>query len=180
MFRDTFDKLSWLILVIAVLSLVVLLYVDGGTGSDKRTHGPGKALERELAYRSRVELISTLFAPVEKLRKEGNNQTALLKLDELIKKYPGEGHGHILQGEILYTMGAFDEAVASYVEGIKLNGDYVDAKSSLSRRAEIQHLVEEGLKNIGQRSAANPDNRTLAAFRQKINYLKSRLAGGCE
>jgi hypothetical protein len=77
-------------------------------------------------------------------------------------------------------MGALDEAVSSYVEGIKLNGDYVDRKSPLSRRPEIQRLVDEGLKRLASRAAANPDNRSLAASRQKIYYLKSRLAGGCE
>lgn len=180
MFKDVFDKLCWLFLGAIIVSLGILLYADNGPGVEKHSSAPGKALERELAYRARVELISTLFAPVESLRKEGNNQTALLKLDELIRKYPAEGHGHILQGEILLSMGAFDEAVTSFVEGVKLNGDYVDAKSSLSRRAEIQGLVAEGMKKIAQRSSVNPDNRTLAEFRQKINYLKSRLAGGCE
>jgi cytochrome c-type biogenesis protein CcmH/NrfG len=180
MFKDTFDKLCWLFLVVVVIFSVAVLYRNNATGDTKRAAGSGKALERELAYRARVELITQLYAPVETLRKAGNNQTALLKLDELIRKYPTEAHGHILQGEILLGMGAFDEAVSSYVEGVKLNGDYVDAKSPLSRRAEIQRVVEDGLKNIGQRVSANPDNRSLAASRQKLNYLKSRLAGGCE
>ena len=35
-------------------------------------------------------------------------------------------------------------------------------------------------KSIGARAAANPDNRSIAAAMRKINYLKSRLAGGCE
>jgi cytochrome c-type biogenesis protein CcmH/NrfG len=180
MFRDTFDKLCWLLLITAAASLALILYLDGGSGSGTRTAGSGKSLERELAYRARVELITQLYAPVETLRKEGSNQTALLKLDELIRKYPVEAHGHILQGEILLGMGALDEAVTSYVEGVKLNGDYVDAKSPLSRRAEIQRLVDEGLKNIGQRALASPGNSSLAASREKVNYLKSRLAGGCE
>lgn len=180
MFKDVFDKLCLLFLAVVMVSLAVLLYTDAGAGNGKRSAAPGKALERELAYRAKVELIATLYAPVEALRKEGNNQTALLKLDELIRKYPAEGHGHILQGEILLGMGAFDEAVSSFVEGVKLNGDYVDAKSPLSRRAEIQRLVTDGLKSIALRASANPDNRTLVASRQKINYLKSRLAGGCE
>jgi cytochrome c-type biogenesis protein CcmH/NrfG len=180
MFRDGFDKLCWVFLIAVTISLATLLYRNIGAGSENRAAGPGKALERELAYRARVGLITQLYAPVENLRKEGNNQTALLKLDELIRKYPTEAHGHILQGEILLGMGAFDEAVSSYVEGVKLNGDYVDAKSPLARRAEIQHLVDEGLKNISQRTAANPGNRSLAAVRQKLHYLKSRLAGGCE
>jgi tetratricopeptide (TPR) repeat protein len=179
MLKDGFDKLCWLLLLVVMISLATLLYRNNGVGSEKRA-GSSKALERELAYRARVELITNLYAPVDKLRKEGNSQTALLKLDELNRKYPGEAHGHILQGEILLSMGALDEAIASYVEGIKLNGDYVDAKSPLSRRAEIQRLVDEGMKNIGQRAAANPDNRSLASSREKVNYLKSRLAGGCE
>jgi len=180
MFRDGFDKLCGVFLVAIVAALVVLLYLDGGAGGEKRSAGPGKALERELANRARVELIGQLYAPVEALRKEGNSQTALLKLDELIRKYPGEGHGHILQGEILLGMGALDEAIASFVQGVKLNGDYVDAKSPLSRRAEIQRVVDEGQKDVARRASANPDNRSLAASRQQVNYLKSRLAGGCE
>jgi tetratricopeptide (TPR) repeat protein len=180
MCKDAFDKLCWLFLIITTIFIVVMLYRNSETGGVKRAAGSSKALERELAYRGRIELITQLYAPVEILRKEGNNQTALLKLDELIRKYPTEAHGYILQGEILRGMGAFDEAVSSYVEGLKLNGDYVDAKSALSRRPEIQKLVDEGLKNINQRAAANPDNRSLVASRQKLNYLKSRLAGGCE
>jgi hypothetical protein len=180
MFKDGFDKLCWLLLITVVSSMAFLFYLNGTTESGKRAVGPSRSLERELAYRARVELIAQIYAPVENLRKEGNNQTALLKLDELIRKYPTEAHGHILQGEILLGMGVLDESVSSYVEGVKLNGDYVDAKSPLSRRAEIQRLVDEGLKNIGLRASANPGNRSLAISRQKLNYLKSRLAGGCE
>lgn len=180
MYKDAFDKLCWLFLVVVTVSLTALLYNNSGVGGEKRTAGLGKAVERDIAYRARAELIGKLYAPVESLHKEGNNQTALLKLDELIRKYPGEGHGRIIQGDILQEMGALDEAVSSYVEGVKLNGDYVDDKSPLSRRAEIQRLVDAGLKDIGQRASANPGNRSLAAFRQKVNYLKSRLAGGCE
>lgn len=180
MFKDTFDKLCWLCLLVMMIASVSLLYKSSSSGNEKRTGGSAKALERELAYRARVELISQLYAPIEKLRKEGNNQTALMRLDELIRKYPAEGHGHIIQGEILLGMGAFDEAVSSYMEGVKLNGDYVDAKSPLSRRTEIGRMVDDGLKKVARLAAANPDNRSLAASRQKLNYLKSRLAGGCE
>lgn len=180
MFKDAFDKLLWLLLIVVLLSSAALLFKKSDRESEKKSAGSSKALERELAYRARVELITQLYAPVEKLHKEGNSQTALLKLDELIRKYPSEGHGHILQGEILLRMGAVDEAVASYVEGVKLNGDYVDAKSPLSRRPEIQRLVDDGLKNVGQRAAANPGNSSLKVARHKLNYLKSRLAGGCE
>lgn len=179
MFKDTFDKLCWASLAIVLIALLVLLGMNAGS-EGKAASGLDKAVEREMAYHARVELIAKLYGPVDGLRREGKNQEALLKLDELVRKYPGEAHGHILQGEILREMGALDEAVASYVAGVKLNGDYLDDKSPLSRRGDIQRLVDEGLKSIGARSAANPGNRTIAASLQKVNYLRSRLAGGCE
>lgn len=180
MFKDTYDKLCWLFLIAIAISAGFIFYYNSGSDEQKRNSKSSKSLERELAYRARVELINQLYAPVEILSKDGNNQSALLKLDELIRKYPTEGHGHILQGKILLEMGAFDEALSSYTTGVKLNGDYVDAKSSLSRRDEIQSLVDTGMKNITQKSVSNPGNRSLASSRQKLNYLKSRLAGGCE
>lgn len=178
--KHVFDKLCWLLLAVVVISLGALLYKDKGAGGQKHSVGSGKALERELTNRARIELINSLFAPVEILRKESSEQAALLKLDELIRRYPTEAHGHILQGEILLKMGVFDEALSSYVEGVKLNGAYVDAKSPLSRRPEIQRLVDEGVQGVVRRASANPGNRSLAASRQRVNYLKSRLAGGCE
>jgi hypothetical protein len=180
MFKDTFDKVCWLLMAMAICSLASLIATNSGKNAGKSRAGLGKAVEQEMAYRARAELIDKIYAPVESIRKVGNGQAALLKLDELIRKYPGEAHGYILQGEILREMGTLDEAVASFVEGVKLNGDYVDAKSPFSRRGEIQQLVDEGTKNLGQRASANPGNRSLATSLQKLNYLKSRLAGGCE
>lgn len=177
--KDYFDKILWSLLIVAAVSMVVLFVTNAGRGSVK-AGGLDKAVEREMSYRARLELINKLYAPVEELRHSGNNQAALLKLDELIRKYPGEAHGHIIQGGILKEMGAFDEALSSYVAGVKLNGDYLDEKSPLSKRREIQQLVDDGVKNIRVRDTANPDNRTVAASLAKINYLKSRLAGGCE
>lgn len=179
MVRDAYDKLTWLLLAVVVTALVALLALNRG-GEAGKGAGLGKALEREMAYRARVELLGKLYGPVEALRRSGNNAAALLKLDELLRSYPGEAHGYILQGEILHAMGASDEALAAFVKGVKLNGDYLDATSPLSRRDEIQRLVDEGEASVGARAAANPGNRTAAAALQRINYLKSRLAGGCE
>lgn len=180
MFKDRFDILCWTLLALAAASLVALIATGSGRQGSQSGGGLNKALEREMSYRARVELISKLYGPVEALHKVGSKQEALLKLDELIRAYPGEAHGHILQGKILREMGGQDEAIASYYEGIKLNGDYLDSKSPLSRRAEIQSLVDEGSRSIGARAAANPGNKSIAASMRKINYLKSRLAGGCE
>lgn len=179
MLTDTFDKILWVLLLLTAIALAAVVVVNRGA-AESGTAGSNKALEREMAYQARVELITRLYAPVEELRRQGKAQEALLKLDGLIRKYPGEAHGYILQGEILREMGTLDEAVSSFVEGVKLNGDYVHAKSPLSRRDAVQKLANEALASVGARLAANPGNRSLAATLQKVNYLKSRLAGGCE
>ena len=75
---------------------------------------------------------------------------------------------------------ALDEAVATFVEGVRLNGDYVDGKSPLSRRLEIGKVTDEGLEVIGRRARANPENRSAVVALKNVNYLRSRLAGGCE
>lgn len=180
MFKDRFDKICWALLTITVAALLFVMITGGSRLDGKPGGGLGKAMERDMAYRARVDLINKIYGPVEVLLKNGKKQEALLKLDELTRAYPGEAHGYILQGQILRELGAQDEAISSFVEGVKLNGDYIDSKSPLSRRPEIQSLVDEGSKIIAARAAASPDNQTIAASMRKINYLKSRLAGGCE
>jgi len=182
MAHDRFDKTLWCILLVSLVTLAVVLTLNASTsgGSQHGSKELNKAMDREMAYRARVELINKLYGPVENLRTNGHKPEALLKLDELIRTYPGEAHGYMLKGQILREMGAEDEAVSSYVEGVKLNGDYVDDKSPLSRRSEIQRFVDEETKRIGARYAAEPGNRSIAVLLQKNNYLKSRLAGGCE
>ncbi len=183
MLKDAYDRTLWLLLAATVMSLVVVLLEPGhggGGAAGRRPAAADKALEREMAYRARVDLLQKLYSPVETLRQAGDAPAALFKLDNLIRRYPAEAHGYILKGEILHRMGALDEAVASYVEGVRLDGDYVDVKSPLSRRADIQKVTEQGVREIGARARANPGNRSLAAALQNVNYLRSRLAGGCE
>lgn len=176
---NTFDKALWLIILGSLAALLI-------TSNDFKRVGHtvakerNKAIDREITYRARVDLIKKIYEPAEVLYADGHKQEALLKLDDLLRAYPGEAHGYILQGRIQRDMGAHDEAISSFVEGVKLNGDYVDDKSPLSCRPEIQSLVDQGKKSIVARLAANPDNRSAAVVLQRINYLKSRLAGGCE
>lgn len=181
MIKDRFDRLLWLLLAVAITALLALLGTHSTGSNDERSAaGLNKALEREMAYQARVVLLQKLYAPVENLRKAGDLQGALFRLDELARTYPGEAHSYILKGEILHQMAAREEAVASYVQGIKLSGDYIDKKSPLSRREDIRRLVDEGVREIGGRARANPGNASLAAAMKNVNYLQSRLAGGCE
>lgn len=178
--RDNFDRLCFLLVLLSLVSIIVIFVMNGSEPANKKGEGLGKAAQRDMIYRARTELIGKIYGQVEGLRVEGKSQQALLNLDELIRKYPGEAHGYILQGEILHDVGALDESIASYMRGIKINGDYLDEKSPLSRRAKIVLLVDEAQKNIKSRAAAAPQNQTVKSLQSQINYLKSRIAGGCE
>jgi len=178
--RDRFDRLLCLSLVAVAAALAALLLSAGGRTGEGGVAGLDKALEEQMAYQARVALLQKLYGPVEALRQEGNSQAALLHLDELAGRYPGEAHGYILKGEILHAMGALEEAVASYVEGVRRNGDYIDPQSPLSRRTEIRQLVDEGMAVVGERARSHPDNRSLAKALLDVRYLQSRLSGGCE
>lgn len=180
MFKDNFDRLCLSLVIVSLISIISLLVVNKTASNQKKEAGLGKAAEREMAYRARVELIGKIYGSVEILRNAGQSQQALLNLAELIRKYPAEAHGYIIQGEIMRDMGALDESIGSFVEGIKLNGEYLDDKSPLSRRSMILSLVDDGQKSVVKRLAANPKNKSLQLLKSKISYLKSRLAGGCE
>jgi hypothetical protein len=179
MFKDRFDRLLCLLLVVTVAALAGVLLGGGGTG-EARPVTLDKSLEQEMAREARAALLHRIYGPVEELRKEGQPQTALLKLDELSRRYPGEAHGHILKGELLYEMGALEGAVQSFTAGVRLSGDYVDKGSPLNRRAEIRQVVEEGLAILKTKAAAQPENSSLAGAMRDVYYLQSRLAGGCE
>jgi hypothetical protein len=181
MLKDRFDWLLVTLLAAATITLLTLLATQSpDSGGTRATAGLTKAMEQQMAYQARVALLQKLYAPVEAMRTAGDLQGALFKLDDLARTYPGEAHSFILKGEIQHRLGADEEAVASYVQGIKLSGDYIDRKSPLSRRDDIQRLVDTAGRTIADRARANPGNASLALAVKNVNYLQSRLAGGCE
>ena len=137
-------------------------------------------MERELAAQARSVLIDKLFATVTAAMQSGQYQEALLKLEEVTARYPGEAHGHILKGEILSRIESLDGAAAAFVRGVKLNGDYIDKRSPVSRRAVIESLLERTLAQTTASYRRSPGNPSVKENLTNLNYLKSRLAGGCE
>ncbi len=177
---DAHDKLLWLLIALCLAGagyLAAAVPRGGEAAADSRQ---AKALERDVAAQARAAFIQKVYAPVEELRRQGNLPGALLKLDELGRRYPGEAHGHILQGEILRDLGSLPEATASFVAGVRLNAAYLDADNPLSRRDEIRRLVTQGVASLTDRARRNPDDRTARQALQNVYYLQSRLAGGCE
>ena len=175
---DRYDKILYLLIGATVLGLA--LHLGASAPEGKGVPANGRTMERELESQARLALIDKLFAPVTAAMQAGQYQEALLKLEEVNVRYPGEAHGFILKGEILDRMGVADQSAASFVRGIKLNGDYIDRHNPLSRRPAIARLVEASLPAAVARYKGSPDNPAAREHLAQLNYLKSRLAGGCE
>jgi cytochrome c-type biogenesis protein CcmH/NrfG len=175
--HDRFDTLLAALLFITALCLVALVIQ---ALPDKTTRIDSRSLERELSAQARTALLDRLYAPVCAALQAGQLQEALLKLEEITVRYPGEAHGFILKGEIFNRLELFDKAVASFVQGVKLNGDYIDKTSQITRRAVIEKLVTAQLPRAAAAYRSSPGNPARKEHLANINYLKSRLAGGCE
>jgi tetratricopeptide (TPR) repeat protein len=174
---DRFDKLLVALLVMATLGLVTLVLQ---ALPDKTTRIDSRNLERELSAQSRIVLLDRIYAPVTSALQAGQFQEALLKLEEITVRYPGEAHGFILKGEIFSQLELYDKAVASFVQGVKLNGDYIDKTSQVTRRAVIEKLVAAQLPKAAAAYRRMPGSSVRKEQLANVNYLKSRLAGGCE
>jgi predicted Zn-dependent protease len=175
---DRFDKI---ILSLAGLLSVLLIGLQViHTSASDQSSAPAKALERDLTDQARTAFIEKVYAPVLGLTEAAQYQEALLKLEELNRRYPGEAHGQILKGEILFRMGAPAEAAASFVAGVKLNGDYIDRNHPLSRRKAIMRLIDSSAAQFSDQLKNSPTNPSLKLTVSNFNYLRSRLAGGCE
>lgn len=176
--RDRFDILTCGGMLVCALVLGLLLM----RGEEKNTAAASfdKALEQQIAYQARIQFLHKLYQPVEDLRAAGQVSEALLKLDELARHYPQEAHGEVLQAEILLERGATKESIDHYVRAVRLNGDYVDKASPLSRRSGIQRLVDGQLPEFAARTRRDPQSLALQNTLTGLYYLQSRLAGGCE
>lgn len=174
---DRFDKILITLFVVTTLGFGVLV---ARSLPDKTTRIDSRSLERELAAQARVALLERLYAPVTAAMQAGQLQEALLKLEEITVRYPGEAHGFILKGEIFNSLELFDKAAASFVQGVKLNGDYIDKTSQVSRRPGIEKLVSVQLPLAAAAYKGSPGNAVRKEQLANLNYLKSRLAGGCE
>lgn len=174
---DRFDTILFLLLAVAVAGLAVQAV---GALPGKTTVIDTKTMERELAAQARTALLDKLFAPVTAALQAGQFQEALLKLEEINVRYPGEAHGFILKGEILSRLDSPDGAAAAFVRGVRLNGDYIDKRSPVSRRDLIEKLLAQSLPRTVAAYRSAPANPALKENLANLNYLKSRLAGGCE
>lgn len=174
---DRFDKILFIFLAVTIAGLA---FYAVRSLPGKTTAVDTRNMERELAAQARIDLIDRLFAPVTAAMQAGQLQEALLKLEEINSRYPGEAHGFILKGEILYRLESLDSAAAVFVRGVKLNGDYIDKRSQVSRRDIIEKLLARSLPEVVARYRNSSGNPALKESLANLNYLKSRLAGGCE
>lgn len=180
MLRDRFDRLAAVALLLVLGALGALLTMAGPSDGRQAASGPDRQMERELLAQAKVSFLERHYGPVTALRDRGELQSALLKLEELDRKFPGEAHGALLRGDILYRMGMVDRAVTSLARAVRGNGDYLDPASPLNQRDLIAVVAEQGVPLLRDRLRGQPDDHQAASVLKDVYYLKSRLAGGCE
>jgi hypothetical protein len=129
---------------------------------------------------AQVAFLERHYGPVTLLRDQGELQSALLKLEELERDFPGEPYGALLRADVFYRMGLLDRALPSLALAVRGNGDYLDPASPLNRRDLIAVAVEQGIPLMRDRLRGQPGDRQAAATLKDAYYLQSRLAGGCE
>ena len=129
MLTDRFDRLSVVALLLVIGALAALLATARPSDGRQAGGGADRRMEQELLAQARMAFLERQYGAVTELRKQGELQSALLKLEELDRKYPGEAHGALLRGDILYRMGLLDRAVASLAVAVRGNGDYLDRTS---------------------------------------------------
>jgi predicted Zn-dependent protease len=180
MLRDRFDQLMIVSLAMVLVFTGILLASTGPRDDNRALASLNRQLEQEMLYQARVAFIERNFSSVITLRDSGALQEALLKLEELGRKLPGEAHSDLLRGDILLRMGQVDRALTKLASAVRHNADYVDSASPLSQRPLIESAVSEGLPLVRDRLRSQPDNQSMALVLKDGYYLQSRLAGGCE
>ncbi len=178
MLKDRFDILLGVLLLICAAATGALL-IGSGSQASQSSLAVDKAIERDMAYQAKVSFLQQLYAPVNELRTGGQYESALLKLDELSRRYPDEAHGELLRGELLLKLQAVPQAVEHLAQAVRMNGDYVDQNSPMSRRTLIDQLLEQQLPKLKEK-AASQSTAVLQAALRNLYYLQGRMAGGCE
>ncbi|HEY5973449.1 MAG TPA: hypothetical protein VIU41_01785 [Geobacteraceae bacterium] len=178
---DRYDKTLLMLSGLLIAAACALLIVSAPHDMIPTTVGKSdRTLAKALAHQARLALLERIYGPVEALAANGHVQDALLKLEEISRSYPGEPYGMVLKGDLLFRLGAIEEAAARYADGVKRQGDYVDRTSPLSRRQRIEQVIQRAMGVIASRQAAGESGPGLSSLVRNINYLRSRLAGGCE
>lgn len=175
-----FDKFDRGLIILLAVAIVTIAGYSFKALPDKTAIVETRNMERELATQARQGLLEKLYAPVNTAMQSAQYQEALLKLEAINVRYPGEAHGFILKGEILNRVESYEGAAAAFVRGVKLNGDYIDRQSPLSRRPTIESLVNKTIARAALAYRNSPGNPAMKEHLANLNYLKSRLAGGCE
>lgn len=179
MIGDLFDKLTLAGVLVCAVAICLLLGGFIESGETVVAHGQNPAVEKAMQQRARSAFLLETYQPVEELMREARYAEALLKLQRYEKEFPGEPHTLILRASILVKQGVLHEGIDQYAAAVKINGDYVDANSSLNRRVEISELVEKAVPEL-KRALRATSTPTLEKALREAYYLQSRLAGGCE
>jgi len=177
---DHFDLIMLSALLGVLIGLGVLLLGDTRQPSALPSAAYQAGVQQQLMRQARLDHLASLYRPAQEALEQQRYAEALLALDEIARRYPGEAFGLMLRGEIQLQMGATYEGVLNVARAVRHDGEYLEAESPLTKRGLIEQLVTDELPRLREKVAsADPTPGQLKAL-QELRYLQSRLAGGCE
>ena len=177
---DNFDLVMLAVIGGALLALAVFIY--GSQGSDGAERAPAYeiAVQKQMMRQARMDHLGRIYQPAQQALAERRYPEALLALEEIGRRYPGEPHGLMLRGEAQLAMGAIHEGVVNVATAVRRDAEYLEEQSPLSRRSLLEQLVGEVLPRLRENvREVDPTPGQLRSL-QELRYLQSRLAGGCE
>jgi superkiller protein 3 len=131
---------------------------------------PVSANERRIvALRSRVNAAIEKFLLAERLFSSGHAQQALHEADEALEVLPRHAPGHLLRGNIHYTLGDYSEAITAFDQAVSLDPESADAHAlrgnmlyQLGCFAEALQAYEEAIRLDPSHQVARRNRDALA------------------
>ncbi len=177
---DRFDLVMLAALLGVLVGLGVLLVGHKGTSTALTSAAYQAGVQQQLMRQARLDHLAAIFRPAQQALTEQRYSEALLTIEEIARSHPGDPHGLMLKGEVQLQMGALHEGILNIARAVRLDSEYLEPQSPLSRRPLIEQLVSDELPRLRESMrAADPSPGQLKAL-QELRYLQSRLAGGCE
>jgi cytochrome c-type biogenesis protein CcmH/NrfG len=171
---DRLDKLSILIIVILVASLMIVSLEYQGADENN----PQYRIAKENAVIA-SEIPPDIIRTLKNLIADNNIKKAAVVLDRLLDKYPYDGEPHILMGDVMMRKQDPVAAMNSYRKAIDLNPDYVDKKTPLFQGRKIKNTVNEAKEIIDNALSKSPGNKEMKKAKKTIYYILRKLAGSC-
>lgn len=171
---DNFDRQNLIAIALFACWFSWLVVSSDATGKNKDRPAGIQAAQLALSpeYSARLNVARQLLAA-------GNMEKLKPLLDELSKSYPYQAEPLMLQGDYYIRLQQPVAAMNAFRQGLDLNLDYLEKKSSLYQGKKIKKIVAEAEEEIKRKLAVTSNDHQALENRKELYYMLRKLAGGC-